>query len=150
MKTAGQAVGPLLTQATGRTRGTVEVNSDPAGAEVIIDGKVAGRTPYRATRWAGSYPVKVQLPGRPPFESVLKVQAGEPLQLTAQLPSASKPDEKPTVKPTAKPEPPPLPFRIVGAELRAGERSDALRTQLDRHAGDYGYALLLKRWRAGR
>src|SRR3546814_8167966 len=26
-------------------------------------------------------------------------------------------------KPTAKPEPPPLPFRIVGAELRAGERS---------------------------
>lgn len=30
--------------------------------------------------------------------------------------------------------------------LRAGERSDALRTQLDRHAGDYGYALLLKRY----
>ncbi len=30
---------------------------------------------------------------------------------------------KPTAKPTAKPEPPPLPFRIVGAELRAGERS---------------------------
>ncbi|HID7934634.1 TPA: hypothetical protein ACXIE0_002099, partial [Pseudomonas aeruginosa] len=26
-------------------------------------------------------------------------------------------------KPAAKPEPPPLPFRIVGAELRAGERS---------------------------
>ncbi|WP_454693383.1 hypothetical protein [Achromobacter aegrifaciens] len=26
-------------------------------------------------------------------------------------------------KPTVKPEPPPLPFRIVGAELRAGERS---------------------------
>ena len=26
-------------------------------------------------------------------------------------------------KPTTKPEPPPLPFRIVGAELRAGERS---------------------------
>src|SRR3546814_7326719 len=26
-------------------------------------------------------------------------------------------------KPTAKPEPPPLPFRIVGAELSAGERS---------------------------
>ena len=104
MKTAGQAVGPLLTQAAGRTRGTVEVNSEPAGAEVIIDGKVAGRTPYRATRWAGSYPVKVQLPGRPPFESVLKVQAGEPLQLTAQLPSESKPDEKPIVKPAAKPD----------------------------------------------
>ena len=104
MKTAGQAVGPLLTQATGRTRGTVEVNSEPTGAEVIIDGKVVGRTPYRATRWAGSYPVKVQLPGRPPFESVLKVQAGEPLQLTAQLPSESKPDEKPIVKPAAKPD----------------------------------------------
>ncbi|HCF6900237.1 TPA: hypothetical protein NII88_001336 [Pseudomonas aeruginosa] len=28
-----------------------------------------------------------------------------------------------TSKPAAKPEPPPLPFRIVGAELRAGERS---------------------------
>ncbi|HCK4786500.1 TPA: hypothetical protein N0H43_004891, partial [Pseudomonas aeruginosa] len=26
-------------------------------------------------------------------------------------------------RPTAKPEPPPLPFRIVGAELRAGQRS---------------------------
>ncbi|MBG6595968.1 hypothetical protein I5I64_00305 [Pseudomonas aeruginosa] len=29
-------------------------------------------------------------------------------------------------KPAAKPEPPPLPFRIVGAELRAGERSVSL------------------------
>ncbi|MBD9368021.1 MULTISPECIES: hypothetical protein [Gammaproteobacteria] len=37
---------------------------------------------------------------------------------------AAAPDQPRTMnKPTAKPEPPPLPFRIVGAELRAGERS---------------------------
>jgi hypothetical protein len=36
--------------------------------------------------------------------------------------AASAPPRVPT-RPTAKPEPPPLPFRIVGAELRAGQRS---------------------------
>ncbi len=41
---------------------------------------------------------------------------------SAQRAAASAQPRVPT-RPTAKPEPPPLPFRIVGAELRAGQRS---------------------------
>ncbi|HBP0979029.1 hypothetical protein QRD40_05345 [Comamonas sp. Y6] len=41
---------------------------------------------------------------------------------TAAL-AASPAQPRTTRKPAAKPEPPPLPFRVIGAELRAGERS---------------------------
>jgi hypothetical protein len=40
------------------------------------------------------------------------------LRVPQRPPSRASPS-----RPTAKPEPPPLPFRIVGAELRAGQRS---------------------------
>ncbi len=46
-----------------------------------------------------------------------KSRRGKPLRAPLHPPSRAP------SKPTAKPEPPPLPFRIVGAELRAGERS---------------------------
>lgn len=37
--------------------------------------------------------------------------------------TAPAPQPRTTSKPAAKPKPPPLPFRVIGAELRAGERS---------------------------
>ncbi|EOX6785698.1 hypothetical protein ACPU7Y_000515 [Pseudomonas aeruginosa] len=48
----------------------------------------------------------------------------EQIKARQPLARAAKPAQpRATSKPAAKPEPPPLPFRIVGAELRAGQRS---------------------------
>ena len=45
-------------------------------------------------------------------------------QTAAPVPRAAAPAQpRASGKATAKPEPPPLPFRVVGAELRAGQRS---------------------------
>lgn len=94
---AGSLAG-LLTQAAARQRGTVEITSDPDGAEVLIDGQPVGRTPYRGQRYAGSHIVELHREGAPTYRTTLSVEPEKKNQLTASL---LKPDER-------EPPPPPL------------------------------------------
>lgn len=58
--------------------GTLSVNSRPEGARVSLDGRpLADATPTRAARLIpGIYEVKVELPGRHPWQKLLEVKSG--------------------------------------------------------------------------
>ncbi len=45
--------GPLYNKASSRPRGQISLTSTPSDAEVLLDGKAVGKTPYQATAWAG-------------------------------------------------------------------------------------------------
>lgn len=62
--------------------------SEPAGAQVTIDGAAIGRTPCEAGRLAsGKHRLEINLPGYAPYQEELTVQPGEertfPVKLTA-------------------------------------------------------------------
>lgn len=58
--------------------GTLSVNSRPTGARVLVDGRpIADTTPARIARLLpGIYEIKVELPGRHPWQKLLEVQSG--------------------------------------------------------------------------
>lgn len=97
------ALGPLLTRAAGRPRGTVEITSDPPGAEVFIGGQRVGATPYRGSRYAGELAVEVRRPGLPPYQTTVAVRAGEkasvspPREVAEAEPPPAQPDRPATL-----------------------------------------------------
>lgn len=58
--------------------GTLSVNSRPTGARVSLDGRpIPDRTPARIARLTpGLYELKVELPGRHPWQKLLEVKSG--------------------------------------------------------------------------
>ena len=72
-----QRLEPQLTPAWA----VVSVTSEPAGAELRIDGEPQGRTPARLELMAGSHRVEITHPGYKPWVSDLQVQANTPLEL---------------------------------------------------------------------
>ena len=66
--------------------GVLEVKSDPPGAEVTINEKKAGQTPYTNTRiMPGNYSIKVELSGHDVFEADVDVPKGERRTVEADL-----------------------------------------------------------------
>jgi formylglycine-generating enzyme required for sulfatase activity len=61
----------------------VSVESDPAGATVLVDGVEAARTPADVEILSGDRELEVRLPGYNAWARVLSVTAGEPQQLPA-------------------------------------------------------------------
>jgi formylglycine-generating enzyme required for sulfatase activity len=59
----------------------VNVTSEPAGAQVLIDGKARGATPLRTEVLAGNHPIELRLEGFKPWTTDVQVKAGEPLAL---------------------------------------------------------------------
>jgi formylglycine-generating enzyme required for sulfatase activity len=59
----------------------VSVTSEPAGAELRVDGESQGRTPVRLELMAGSHRVEIAHPGYKPWVSDVQVQANTPLEL---------------------------------------------------------------------
>jgi hypothetical protein len=58
--------------------GNIEIRGAPAGATVMVDGRLRAKTPTRAVRvMTGSHVVKVYKPGTTPFERRVEVAAGE-------------------------------------------------------------------------
>jgi formylglycine-generating enzyme required for sulfatase activity len=59
----------------------VTVNSEPAGAKVLVDGEDRGVTPLTTQVMAGNHPVELQLEGFKPWTADVQVKANEPLSL---------------------------------------------------------------------
>ena len=72
-----QRLEPQLTPAWA----VVSIASDPAGAELRVDGEARGPTPARLELMAGSHRVEITHPGYKPWVSDVQVQANTPLEL---------------------------------------------------------------------
>lgn len=68
------------------TTGTLVIESRPAGATVVIDGKTRGVTPLTIDALApGDYRVSLSLAGYQPFATTVRVVAGERTRAAASL-----------------------------------------------------------------
>jgi len=79
---AGQAI---TVTAQLRSVGKVRFLSTPAGAEVVLDGKPAGKTPYEADIEGGDHVVTLRLEGYFDYEQALKVEGGQTVNVSAPL-----------------------------------------------------------------
>ena len=59
----------------------VTVTSEPAGAQVFVDGEDRGVTPLTTQIMAGNHPVELQMEGFKPWTTDVQVKANEPLSL---------------------------------------------------------------------
>lgn len=72
-----QAFAPKLVPAWG----DVAITSEPAGAQLIVDGQPRGVTPLTAQIMAGNHPIELRLEGFKPWTTDVQVKANEPLTL---------------------------------------------------------------------
>lgn len=61
--------------------GVVTVTSEPAGAQLVVNGEPRGVTPLKAEIMAGAHPVELRLEGFKPWTTDIQVKANEPLAL---------------------------------------------------------------------
>lgn len=77
--------GELLRDAQNHPRGIVEIDSQPPGATVLLDGQARGVTPYQRALLAGSHALTVALPGYADHHESLVVQGEKTLTVAVQL-----------------------------------------------------------------
>ncbi len=66
---------------------TIDVFSEPAGAEVLVDGSVKGRTPLRISDLdPGSYRFEVRKEGRSPYRQTAELEANADYTMKVSLP----------------------------------------------------------------
>lgn len=96
-----EATTALLAQANARPRGQLEIRSEPPDAEVVLDGRVLGRTPFTSAAWIGAHALLVRRAGSEPEQRQLVVSEGQTTSvrvvLTA-LPQSTAPPPPPPVK----------------------------------------------------
>lgn len=61
------------------------INSKPSGANLIIDGKDMGTTPYSKEMSSGEYRIQLRHAGREPYDKVVQLNASNP-ELSVSLP----------------------------------------------------------------
>ncbi|MFO0594350.1 MAG: serine/threonine-protein kinase [Myxococcaceae bacterium] len=101
---------------------TLEINSTPPGAQIVLDGKtLPQKTPARVSGLVGdkAYKLEVTLGGYQPWNNEVPLKSGQQLVVEAKLelvpppppPEPPKPDPKPdpVVPPPEPPKPPPAP-----------------------------------------
>ncbi len=57
----------------------VNVTSEPAGAQVLVDGEPRGTTPLTTEILAGNHPLELRLEGFKPWTTDVQIKAGEPV-----------------------------------------------------------------------
>jgi formylglycine-generating enzyme required for sulfatase activity len=60
---------------------TVAVYSEPAGAQVLVDGEARGATPLTTEILAGNHPIELRMEGFKPWSTDVQVKANEPMTL---------------------------------------------------------------------
>jgi hypothetical protein len=101
------AIAQLLQEGVRRKRGTVELTSEPAGAEVRTEsGEVLGKTPLALTLWEGRHEFALALPGYTPEKRRVEVLDSRRMPLSVALQSDS-PEPAPAA--LAVTTPPPVP-----------------------------------------
>ncbi|GIW29941.1 MAG: hypothetical protein KatS3mg071_0115 [Meiothermus sp.] len=102
---AGQVTRLNLTLvATPPPTGVLAVDSNPRGAQVLVNGRVVGNTPLNLTLNPGSYTVELRRGGFSPFRTLVTIQAGRTTRLTVNLISIAPPP--PPVQPVQPVRPP--------------------------------------------
>src|SRR5580698_4001717 len=76
---------PTESTPQGPERGTVNVSSDPAGADVFADGDFVGNSPAVLKLAPGKHTVKVKASGYTDWSKEITVQSGSEVQLAANL-----------------------------------------------------------------
>ena len=57
------------------------MTSEPAGAQLVVNGEPRGVTPLQTEIMAGAHPVELRLEGFKPWTTDIQVKANEPLSL---------------------------------------------------------------------
>lgn len=93
-----QAAGPLgdlvkraVQDNTARPRGVLEVESQPAGASVFVDGTELGITPYKRAAFAGKHKVVLSHIGYRSHQVEVPVDAGAPQRVEVKLAAGTEP-----------------------------------------------------------
>ncbi len=82
------------------TTASVQITSDPSGADVLINNAYLGVTPLTAQNvQPGSSTIKISLAGYNPYTSTLQISAGQALQINAALSPSATPTTKAPVNP---------------------------------------------------
>jgi eukaryotic-like serine/threonine-protein kinase len=69
------------------TRPSIDVISEPAGADVVVNGVVKGRTPLRVSDLdPGKYDFEVRKEGHSPYRKTIELEANSDYQMKATLP----------------------------------------------------------------
>src|SRR5258708_31200552 len=76
------------------TSSDVAVISNPAGADIEVDGAFVGDTPSTITVTAGDHTISLKKPGFTPWERTVKVSGGK-IQITAELKASGETSTQP-------------------------------------------------------
>jgi hypothetical protein len=76
------------------TRFDVAVTSNPAGADIEVDGAFVGDTPSTITVTAGDHTISLKKPGFTPWERTVKVSGGK-IQISAELKATGETPTRP-------------------------------------------------------
>lgn len=88
------------------TNVAIQITSEPAGAELFINGEFVGSTPSKLQLKPGEHKLRVVRPGYKDWERVIKIQIGEERTINAlleQSPPSSTTPTKATKEPVRKP-----------------------------------------------
>lgn len=111
------AISSLIAQASARPRGQLEVLSSPLEAEVLLNGRLLGQTPYRGTHWVGVHSLVVQRSGWMMEERRLQVLESQTTSVHLTLREKPAPTE-----PAADSRRQAAPSVVAGAETAGRER----------------------------
>ena len=75
------AAAQLVAKGSSSQTGSIMLTSEPAGAEIFVDGKFAGQTPSTIPLASGSHRVEVKSQGRKTWERQLEVMEGSQITL---------------------------------------------------------------------
>jgi len=85
--------------------GTLQVNSEPPGASVYVDGTYRGTTPLTLTLPPGTHTVEVRKEGYQPVKRTIEVAPGEEKRITLTLPAVPQGTRPKTTSESAGPAP---------------------------------------------
>lgn len=92
-----QSPTPSTETTTTASAATLDFSSNPAGAEIEIDGNYAGNTPSSMSVAAGDHAIKISKTGFKPWERKLKISAGN-IKVGADLEPNAPPSDAPQAK----------------------------------------------------
>ena len=84
----------VASEAQASTSSDVSVTSNPAGADIEVDGAFVGDTPSTITVSAGDHAISIKKPGFTPWERTVKVSGGK-IQISAELQTSGETSTQP-------------------------------------------------------